>query len=485
MKLAELARAGRNPQLPLRLEMAGGIELISLLRVLPGQRYVGVALWEGRKVLAKLLVGSKAQRHYQRELAGVRALHQQGLATPELLADGTLEGEGGWLLFDYLDGADSLWDAWREVERDTPLSDGQQAVLGEALATIARMHAAGLAQEDLHLDNLLRHGDTLYVIDGGGIKAESPGEPLSRDKVLANLGVFFAQLPTALDPFREELLVHYLLVNGEHALPLEALQKDIARVRRWRLDDFMAKVARDCSLFSMVRGAFGLRAVRREAESTLAPLLDEPDAALQQGRRLKDGATATVAQVRVAEHDVLIKRYNIKGLMHGLTRFWRPSRAWHSWREGNRLDFLGIATPRPLAVLERRFCWLRGRAYLITEYLSGQDIIARFKPYLDNPDRAGVPPEAELQALDQLFAALIRERISHGDLKGTNLFWQDGRWALIDLDAVCHHRSQHGFAKAFARDRARFLRNWPADSALFQLLDKRLPQVPGTCPERG
>ncbi|MFC5696830.1 lipopolysaccharide kinase InaA family protein [Pseudomonas sp. GCM10022186] len=476
MTLAELARAGRSPQLPIRLDIAGGLELHSLLRVLPGQRYVGVALWQGRKVLAKLLVGGKAERHFQRELSGTRALHEQGIASPALLAEGKLDGQGGWLLFDFLEGAESLWDAWRQVEREAPLSDGQQSVLGEALGAIARLHLAGLAQEDLHLDNLLRHGGSLQVIDGGGIRAESPGRPLSRDKVMANLGVFFAQLPAELDPFLEELLVHYLLVNGEHALPLEALEKEIARVRRWRLGDYMKKIARDCSLFSVVHGAFGLRAVRRDAEAGLETLLQAPDTALEGGRYLKQGATATVAEVTVAGRQLLLKRYNIKGLRHWLTRFWRPSRAWHSWCEGNRLEFLGIATPRPLAVLERRFLWLRGHAYLITEYLSGQDIIARFKPYLDDPDGAGAPPEAELQALDRLFAALIRERISHGDLKGFNLFWQDGRWTLIDLDAVCQHRSRRSFARAYARDRARFLRNWPAESALHQLLDKRLPK---------
>ncbi|MCY1178424.1 hypothetical protein D9M73_187710 [compost metagenome] len=136
-------------------------------------------------------------------------------------------------------------------------------------------------------------------------------------------------------------------------------------------------------------------------------------------------------------------------------------------------------------MLERRWLWLRGPAFLVTEYLPGQDIITRFKPHLDNPDGNGLPPEMELEALDRLFAALIRERISHGDFKGYNLFWQDGRWTLIDLDAVCQHRSERSFARAYARDRARFLRNWPAESTLHQLLDKRLPQVPGTCPERG
>ncbi|WP_287812876.1 hypothetical protein, partial [Pseudomonas sp.] len=33
-----------------------------------------------------------------------------------------------------------------------------------------------------------------------------------------------------------------------------------------------------------------------------------------------------------------------------------------------------------------------------------------------------------------------------------------------------------------ARDRARFLRNWPADSALHRLLDQRLPAGPAAKP---
>ena len=149
----------------------------------------------------------------------------------------------------------------------------------------------------------------------------------------------------------------------------------------------------------------------------------------------------------------------------------RPSHAWHSWIEGNRLAFLTIATPRPLAMLELRWLGLRRRSYLITEYTTGEDIIARFQPYL-----SGSPPELELVALDQLFEALLRERISHGDLKGTNLFWEQGNWALIDLDSAQQHCSDASFARAYAKDRARFLRNWPVESTLYRLLDARLPK---------
>ena len=477
MRLSELQKAGRAPGLPLSIELADAagpaqLQLLSLLRVLPGQRYVGAGVWRGRTVLAKLMVGAKAARNFQRELTGVRLLAEQGLTTPQLLADGLQEGEGGWLLFEYLEGAQSLGDAWQAVASLPVLADEQVAVLAEALAAIGQMHLKGLWQEDLHLDNLLRQGGKLYLIDGAGICVEEAGKPLSRQKVLENLGVFFAQLPKTLEPFIEELLVHYLLSNGEHALPLEALLKQVEKVRAWRLNDFLNKVGRDCSLFSVQRGAFALRAVLREEEPAMLPVLARADALLDQGHLYKTGGAASVGKVDVAGRTLVVKRYNIKGFAHWLKRFWRPSRAWHSWCEGNRLAFLGIATPKPLALLETRFLWLRGKAYLVTEYLPGPDIIERFAPYVERGDA----PESELAALDQLFADLIRERISHGDLKGHNVFWDDGRWALIDLDSMCQHRSAGSFATAYARDRARFMRNWPVGSALYQVIDGRLPK---------
>jgi len=477
MRLSELNNAGRAPSLPLTISLADAagpadLQLLSLLRVLPGQRYVGAGVWRGRPVLAKLLVGSKAARHFQRELTGVKLLAEQGLTTPLLLADGLQDGEGGWLLFEFLEGAESLGDAWQKVESLPVLADEQSAVLAEALGAIGQLHGKGLWQEDLHLDNLLRQGGQLYLIDGAGICAETAGQPLSRQKVLENLGVFFAQLPKSLEPFTEELLVYYLLSNSEHALPLEALQKQIAKVRAWRLKDYLIKVGRECTLFSVQRGAFGLRAIRREEEAAMLPVLDRADALLDQGHLYKTGGAASVGKVEVAGRTLVIKRYNIKGFAHWLKRFWRPSRAWHSWREGNRLAFLGIATPKPLAVLEKRFFWLRSRAYLVTEFLPGPDIIERFAPYVES----GAAPESELQALDQLFARLIAERISHGDFKGHNLFWQEDRWALIDLDSMCQHSSVGSFAAAYARDRARFMRNWPESSALYQVIDQRLPK---------
>ena len=198
---------------------------------------------------------------------------------------------------------------------------GVVAVLAEALAAIGQMHLKGLWQEDLHLDNLLHQGGKLYLIDGAGICVEEAGKPLSRQKVLENLGVFFAQLPKTLEPFIEELLVHYLLSNGEHALPLEALLKQVEKVRAWRMNDYLTKVGRDCTLFSVQRGAFALRAIRREEEAAMQPVLANADALLDQSHLYKTGGAASVGKVEVTGRTLVVKRYNIKGFANCSGRF--------------------------------------------------------------------------------------------------------------------------------------------------------------------
>lgn len=145
MILAQLRSAGRTPSLPMVIALgADELHVMQWLRVLPGQRYVARAQWRGVQVLAKLMVGDRARRHFDRELAGAQLLAAQRLTTPGLLDEGFEESGGGWLLFEYLEGAKSLHEAWLAVARQLPLSEGQRDVLGSALAEIATLHAKGL-----------------------------------------------------------------------------------------------------------------------------------------------------------------------------------------------------------------------------------------------------------------------------------------------------------------------------------------------------
>ncbi|MDT8440436.1 MAG: lipopolysaccharide kinase InaA family protein [Desulfuromonadales bacterium] len=473
VKLAELSRLGRSPQLPMTLQLpVGELKVSEWLRVLPGRRYVARAAWRDRPVLAKLLVGGKAHRHFRRERSGVTCLKERQIDTPELLASDYRAGEGGWLLFAFLDGAESLGQKWLAVAAEPSSVSRQQEILEMAARAIGSLHARGVWQEDLHLDNLLCRDNRLYWIDGDSVRATRTTTSLPVSLAADNLGLFLAQLPTACDAWTPHLLVAYTQAGGTVGMSLDVLQRAVAKQRRRRLHDYLAKTGRECSLFSARRSSRQLLVVCRDQVEILGPLLADPDRYIEAGVLLKKGGSATVARVELNGRSLLVKRYNIKGVRHWLRRFWRPSRAWHAWREGHRLRFLGLATPRPLAVLEQRCCWLRRRAYLVTDYLDGPNLVERMASLSD--DHALT---TELTALHRLFDALCRERISHGDLKGSNLIRDGEHWALIDLDAMRQHRSAWLFRRACRRDRSRLLRNWSAESPLYRRLDALLPPV--------
>jgi tRNA A-37 threonylcarbamoyl transferase component Bud32 len=232
--------------------------------------------------------------------------------------------------------------------------------------------------------------------------------------------------------------------------------------------DYLSKCLRDCTLFRVEKRWDRFVSMPRAEADFLAPIIAAPDTWMEAGRPLKQGRTATLALVEHEGRPLVIKRYNIKSVGHALSRSWRPSRAWHSWVEAHRLGFLGLATPRPLALIERRLGPLRGKAWLVTEHCSGGNLLEHLAPEIP-------PPAAELAALGTLFHQLTAARITHGDLKATNLLWDGEGISLIDLDAMRQHGSDRTFARAWRKDRERFLANWPAGSALRAVLESSLP----------
>ena len=466
---AALREEGRNPATPFCISLDDGSDVIvlRLLRVLPEKRIVGEAQWQGRRVLAKLFVADHAQRHWSSEKSGIEALLRAQVPTPELLLAAPLAGGSYVLLTRFLDDAQSLAQLWLQVAGLPAGHPDAVAVLCPAFEILGKLHAAGLVHADPHLGNFLLGEGRYWVVDGDAVRAASSAQAATE-----NLALLLAQSPVVWDAFHEELLQAYSSAGGCEMVDDDLLERELERARSWRLNDFLKKTVRDCSLFAVTRSTSSFVAMRREEQQNLHPLLRSAfislDHAVASGMLLKDGRTSTVARVALGERLLVVKRYNLKNILHALGRAWRPSRAWHSWREGHRLGFFGIATPAPLALVEERFGPLRRRAFLINEYCPGNSLMA-----LLSPDR--VPEDDMATAIIELFELLQRLKISHGDLKATNLLWHAGKVVVIDLDALRQHRSAASHARAWRRDRTRLLRNWPAGSVLHGWLDRRLP----------
>lgn len=465
-----LRQTGRFPPVPFNVQLADGriVTVVRLLRVLPGKRIVGEGWLNSVRVLVKLFIARGGARHWRREYSGITALEVADLPTPELKASCALTGGGYTLLTTFFEPSETLAAAWKSASH--PPGDARTlALLTPALNLLGRLHASGLIQGDPHLGNFLRYSGRLFIIDGDAVEPISPGKPLAGRKAIRNIAALLSLLSSGWDTHHEHLLAAYNQGNPSfHPDPVR-LQQAITRTRAWRVSYFLAKSVRDCTLFAIQSRFVRFTAVVRDQANPLAPLLAEPDRAVKESVWLKDGDTSTVAQVEQLGRTLVIKRYNLKNWRHAFSRLWRPSRAWHSWKAGLCLQFIGLPTPAPLAMIEERIGPLRRRAWLITEFCHG-------KTLLDHLDADREPPPAEAAAITSFFNTLYRERISHGDFKATNLLWHEGRLVVIDLDAVRQHRFAVTHAYAWQKDRARLLRNWPSGSILHHWLDARLPR---------
>ena len=78
--------------------------------------------------------------------------------------------------------------------------------------------------------------------------------------------------------------------------------------------------------------------------------------------------------------------------------------------------------------------------------------------------------QAVAQQVVALLAWLAECRISHGDMKGTNIILSQQGPAIIDLDAMREHTLGWKFRRLQQRDLQRFMHNWddcPDVAAMF------------------
>ncbi|HET6470883.1 MAG TPA: lipopolysaccharide kinase InaA family protein [Pseudomonadales bacterium] len=440
----DLAGLGRDIPVPFAVGLTppdGAVATLAceaLLRVLPGRRIVVRGTYAGRSVVAKLFVGARASIEREWEERGHAAFVRASVATPELVGRGDISGGGEALLYEYLDAA-------------VPAT---VADLPQAMPILARLHAHGVIQNDLHLNNVLRTPRGLFLVDGGGVSGMGRDKPLSQRASVRNLALFLAQFDIRAESAFVAAWHAYSVARGYKSIDADggALLGAVHRARAQRVRAYLKKVLRDCTEFHAEKRFDRYLVCDRAAyRGELVKFLDELEMRFDTGAIVKAGNTATVAKHSVDGQSLVVKRYNIKSRRHALGRAWRPSRAQRSWQNAHHLRILGIATFKPIALVERRFGPLRRTAYLVMRDVGGVDLRERFAL-------------KHIAPLVALFADLARGGLVHGDAKATNFVDVDGAIHLLDLDAMRMPRTRWGRRRGAARDIARFIANW-ADSA--------------------
>jgi tRNA A-37 threonylcarbamoyl transferase component Bud32 len=427
------------------LEVPGRERLVckEIFRHLPGKRIAFRSIWGGAEVLVKLFFRKK---DLDMEQVGLRAIQDSGVPCPKKIW-GMVDNEGGYFIAtEFLKDSKTLSSCYQTFTKKKLIP-----IINDAVKFIGLLHTNGWIQKDVHLDNFLISQDKIYMIDGGGIG--------SLKNPIENLALFFAQMTPDYDDMVTKVIFSY----GRDLPEIQDFIVKIRNMRELRIKHFITKSMRSCTQFKVIKtNDFFIAVKRKFLTEKLSQLINEPEVAIGQSRFLKRGNSATVVKVQNNDFDLIIKRYNIKDFRHRVSRCWRPSRASISWQGAHRLTLLGIATPQPVAIRENRNGRLRQEAYLITEFLDGKNL-QRWVLALST----GQIPSWLGKEIFRIFDTFLNSKVSHGDMKASNLIVFGKTLFIIDLDTLQWHSSEESLNQAITRDIERFMENWQGSTWVY------------------
>jgi tRNA A-37 threonylcarbamoyl transferase component Bud32 len=433
-----------------------------ITRCLPGKRISCIGHWQGKTIFAKFFIAPKrAEKHWSKEKKGFHLLNKKEILAPTMLHSGKHKLDDIYfILYELIENSIDLKPLWESSNKSQ-----QIILLHQLMATVAEHHKHGITQQDLHLNNFLVSSNQIFTLDGADITEIDSN---AQDIAFNNLALLFAQFYPSNDLNIALAVENYCDLRQWQLTPsiINKIKSSTLLIRNKRKLDRLAKTGRSCSLFYYDQ-TWDQQTIcaRKYRSAEMQAFLDAPDSYIKQANLLKDGNTCTVSVVTIDNIDMVVKRYNIKNWQHAFSRAFRHSRAVSSWVSAHLLQFYGIPTPEPVAVIEKRWGPLRKEAYFITKLIFGEtgDL------YFNSDNNTIDEKRAMAESTVKLLTSIHRLNISHGDLKITNIMISDSHPVIIDLDSMKQHWNQYLFNKAKKRDIKRFLKNWQHNPKLEEI----------------
>ncbi len=352
-----------------------------------------------------------------------------------------------------------------------PLTFAIKKAIIEELAYIAKtMHENGINHRDFYSAHFLLDKPSvmnlnkpkLYLIDlhRAQIREKIPERWLIKDIAALYFSVLNTKL-TQRDIFR--FLSGYFAkpwreVIKEHATFLYEIEK--------RAKKLYKKISCDSSRFAVEKNWKQWIICNRDYYTKdMQSFLNRPDDFIAHGKILENGGICTVSKVNLEDCQIIVKRYNNKNFWHFMNRRIRPSRASICWRNAHLLRYNNILTPKPIAILEKRFGPLRSKAYFLTEYIDGCQLL-KSMPQMTDQNRL----KKIADGMIKIFIKLYKQNIRYGDTKASNFIVSGDNIYLIDLDSMRKYSAiRYKLNKSFEKDKARFMKNWQNQPEIRQL----------------
>jgi len=428
-----------------------GLLCTALLRVIPGRRKVYEAMWNDKSVIAKVFSHKfSARRHLKREWRGLSFLASRGLSAPKPLFYGQTEDKRWAVVVEKIADSSTVLDVFKETQDP----DKELDLLVSVCKELAKQHSKGVLQKDLHLGNFLLGGDNVFTLDAGQmrfLRCEA-----GRKSSISQLAMLASCLPDTNTESISTLCKEYFNARRWRLGKSDQIsfQKQLAVHRKRTLRKGLKKCLRTSKRHLRVKTGRYIAVFDRDfcQEAKPPDFIKQIDALMDEGQILKNGNTCYLSHLMWNGKDVVVKRYNHKGFIHSLRHTIKRSRARRGWLHGHRLAMLDIATPKPLAYIEQLKKKLVWKSYLVTEYVEGQKLY----DFLRNGNIAEEQRSTAMQQVKNLLDKIGKYRITHGDLKHTNILITDNGPTITDLDGMKVHKWNWAYKISRAKDFRRF-----------------------------
>ncbi|MHC4501446.1 MAG: lipopolysaccharide kinase InaA family protein [Planctomycetota bacterium] len=429
------------------------VTCVGLLRDLGRKRQVLEATWDGRAVIAKIFGDPiKARYHTLREWRGLKHLQERGLNSPAPLFQGKSERYGWVVVTEKIPDAANVRQVWDQTTDPAR----RRELLCRVSEELARCHNKGVLQKDLHLGNFLLAGGRVFGLDPAQMRFLS--QEVGKAAGIRQLAMLASIVREEGTETLNSLFHAYAQVRSEKfgAADMAFFGKKLAKYRKKGMKNRLRKCLRTSTDYQRIKesGYCGV-ATRNFLEGVdLNKLIIEIDELMEHGQILKDGNTCFVSRIHLVGREVVVKRYNHKGILHSVRKTIKRSRARRSWLHAQRLRTLEMATPQPMVYIEQRKGGLVWKSYFVTEHVKGQKLCDLLRD-----ERTSKQERSEAtQEVGALLGKLGRHRITHGDLKHTNILITECGPVLTDLDAMRVHKWEWTYRLRHAKDVARFQR---------------------------
>jgi len=427
-----------------------------LVRDIQDGRQVYEALWDKRDVIVKVFSGRFcAGRRLKREWRGLSILQARGLSAPKPLFTGQTEKARQVIVTEKISPSVTALEAFNNANETAQRLN----VLINVTKELARQHTKGIEQKDLHLGNFILSGGKIYAIDAGQMSFSR--KPLGRKKSIRQIAILICCLT---DPHRmliEKICTEYAKCRGWHfnKSDKKLFDRQLGIQKSKSIKRALKKSLRTSKRFvrikkDRIKGVFD----REFYDDILsANFLEKIDSLMDNGRIIKAGNTCKVSRTTINGRDIVIKKYNHRGLLHSIRHTIKRSRARRSWLNAHRFIMLKIDVPKPLAYIERLNSILLWSSYLVTEYADGQNLHDFLQDENGDEQRRSVVAEQIAAVLKKMG----QNRISHNDLKHSNIIVTPASVVLTDFDGVKNHRFLWTYRLKRRKDISRITKNWP------------------------